>query len=70
MSISARPEPVTESEIPAPEFEELIVDDDRPVERPVADMPLEADVADVLDQRRELDWIDDLAEADVYDATD
>jgi hypothetical protein len=68
MSISARPEPVTE--IPAPEFEELMVEDDRPVERPVADMPLEADVADVLDQRRELDWIDDLADAEVFDATD
>jgi hypothetical protein len=68
MSISARPDPVPE--LPAPEFEELVVEDDTPIERVAADMPLEADVADVLDQRRELADLDDLDDAEVFDATD
>lgn len=70
MNTSARPEPTPE--VPAPELEELVVEDDTPIGRVAAELPLEANVADVLDQRRELDDLDDaeVFDAEVFDATD
>jgi len=65
MSIAARPDPTPE--VPAPELEELVVEDDAPISRAAPEMPIEADPADVLDQRRELD---DLDEPELFDATD
>jgi hypothetical protein len=46
-----------------------MVDDDRPIAPVASELPLEADVADVLDQRRELD-VDLLDDLEVFDATD
>lgn len=69
MSISARPDPAPEVPVPELELEELVVADDMPIGRAAPELPMEADVADVLDQRRELDDTDDF-DLEVFDATD
>jgi hypothetical protein len=68
MSSSARPDPTPAP--PAPELEELVVEDDTPPRGASSELPLEADLADVLDQRRDLDDLDDFDAAEVFDATD